>query len=284
MRIVWVGVALLVAGVLGAVQVVATVVLRGDAQRGAWVGIVPEPLALRVERVDPALPLPPALRLVLARRALERGDTAAAEAYAERLPVSADRGALEGRLAEARGDGVAAARAYLAADDLDDIERLVDGYVREKRYDAALALQHEAITQLEADRTQTDELARAFYELGVLDEAHSYRLWIVSQRRRDAELQAAAAYARAVALAPLSERYLIAYGNQLLNVNRIGDAERAFRRARDVDPASAIPLVGLGEAAIRRSDRASARAYLERARAIDPGQPAVVRLAHELGV
>jgi tetratricopeptide (TPR) repeat protein len=185
-------------------------------------------------------------------------------------------------LAEARGDRAGAARAYLAAGDLDDIERVVDGYARDERFDAALPLQQQAIARLESDRTQTDELARAFYELGMLDEAYSYRLRQFSQTRHDAELRAAAAYARAVALSPLSERYLIADGNQLLNLQRIGDAEEVFRRARDVDPASAVPLAALGDAAFRRRDFAQARAYLQRARAIDPSAPAVARLAHEL--
>jgi tetratricopeptide (TPR) repeat protein len=243
---------------------------------------VPERVALAVEHVDPGWPLPAVLRLVLARGALARGDVGAAEAYAAGLPESPDRGALEGRFAEARGDRAGAARAYLAAGDLDDIERIVDGYARDERFDAALPLQQVAIARLESDRTQADELARAFYELGVLDEAHSYRLRQFSQTRHDAELQAAAAYARAVALSPLSERYLIAYGNQLLNLQRVDDAEQAFGRARDVDPASAVPLAGLGEAAFRRRDFAQARAYLESARAIDPRAPAVVRLAHEL--
>lgn len=284
MRIVWVVPLALLAAFLLAIQFVAGIALRSDAQTGSWVRLVPEPLALRIEQLDPRLPLPPALRLVLARRALERDDLEVAQAYIEGLPQSPDRLALAGRLAERRGDGAASLRAYLAADDLDDVERQVDALAAQQRFDRALVLQNAIVARLRTDPTQTDALAQAYYELGQLDEARSWRLRILSPPRYDAEAQAAAAYAEAVALAPLSERYLIAYGNQLLNVKRGAEAERTFARAYDIDPASPEPLVGLGEAAFRRGNVATARSYLERARKAGPQDAAVARLARELGV
>jgi tetratricopeptide (TPR) repeat protein len=275
---------LALAVVLGAVQFVASIAVRREAQPGSWMRLVPEPVARRIERADPALPLPPALRLLLAKRALERGDAAATRAYLERLPKSGDRLALEGGLAESRGDVKSALADYLAAGDLDDVERhaldLAEGY----HFDRALPLQRAVVDRLQSDPTQTDALARAYYELGWLDEAYSYRLAIASSGRNAAERDAAAAYERAVTLAPLSERYLIAYGNQLLNVRRPDAAQAIFARARDVDPIAADPLVGLAEASFRRGDTAAARAYFARARDIDPSDPAVLRLARELGV
>ncbi len=94
MRIVWVVPLLVLALVLGAVQFVASVALRDRAEPGSWIRLVPPSLATRTESIDPAFPLPPALRLVLARRALERGDAAAAQAYLDPLPASRDRLAL----------------------------------------------------------------------------------------------------------------------------------------------------------------------------------------------
>lgn len=92
------------------------------------------------------------------------------------------------------------------------------------------------------------------------------------------------AYAHALALAPLEERYLLAFGNQQLNLADLPAAERTFERARDVDPTSAEPLAGLGDVAFRQGDAAGARSYLARARALDPGSAAVRTLALKLGV
>jgi tetratricopeptide (TPR) repeat protein len=150
-------------------------------------------------------------------------------------------------------------------------------------FDAALALQHAAVARLQTDPTQADALARAYFDLGRLEETEAYRSWVGSAARNRHEALAGEAYARAVALAPLEERYAIGYGNQLLNLARLGDAASAFARARDADPTSPEPLVGLGEVAHRRGDDRSARADLERARSLDAGDPAVLRLAHELG-
>ncbi len=275
---------LALAAVLGAVQFTASVALRGDAQPGSWMRLVPESFALQIERTNPALPLPPALRLLLAKRALERGDAPAARADLDRLPESRDRLALEGGLAESRGDERAALADYLAAGDLDDVERHVNELADGFHFDRALPLQQAVVDRLSTDPTQADALARAYYQLGALDEGHAYRLAVASPERDAAERDSAAAYERAVELSPLSERYLIAYGNQLLNVHQPEAARMVFVRARDVDPTAAEPFVGLAESALRRGDAAGARANFARARDIDPSDPAVLRLARELGV
>ena len=129
----WAPVLLAIAVALGAVQIVSSIALRGSAEPGSWVRLVPETLALRVERIDPAFPLPAPVRLVLAQRAIDENDPARAEAELAKVPESRDRLALEGRLAQARGDAAGAVRAYLAADDLEDIELQVGALARERR-------------------------------------------------------------------------------------------------------------------------------------------------------
>jgi tetratricopeptide (TPR) repeat protein len=274
---------LLLAVAFGAVQAVSSIALRGEGQGGAWPRFVPEALAERVDRIGPTVPLPAALRLVLGREALARGDAGLAALDAAALPPSRDRLALEGGIAEARGDSAAAVRAYLAAGDLSALQAAVDGLVRAGRIPDALALEHAAVDRLAADRTQIDALAQAYFDLGGLEETQAYQFAVGTAVRHDHERAAGDAYAKALALAPFDERYLIAYANQELNLGEIASAERVFERARDADPTSAEPVAGLGDAAFRRGDAAAARAELARARAIDPASAAVARLAKEIG-
>jgi len=268
---------------LGFVQGLASVALRGDALPGSWVRLVPAPLAARVDALDPALPLPEALRIVLARHDLERGDAALAARNVARLSPSRDRLVLEGLLAEARHEPAAAVADYLAAGDLGRVQAAIDGLAARGDLAGALALERAAIARLSGDRTQADALAEAQFRLGELLQARAYRLRPGTAAFRAAEESALEAYLRATALAPLSLRYLLALGNQQLNLAQIGAAERSFARARDVDPTSAEPLAGLADAALRRGERGAARAYLERARALAPSSPAVLRVQRRLG-
>ncbi len=270
-----------IAAPLAAIQALASIALRGDA-RGAWPRLVSPGVATQVDRLGPAVPMPPALRLVLAREAFARGDVALAALDGERLPASRDRLALEGDVADARGDAAGAVRAFLAAGDLSGVEHHVDGLLAVHREPDALALQRAVVARLLDSPGQADALALAYFDLGRVEEAQAYRLLVGSNERRAHENRAADAYAQAVARAPFEERYLIAYANQQLNIDDIPAAERAFERARDADPTSAEPLAGLGDAAFSRGDVASARGYLARARALDPESDAVHRLAREL--
>jgi tetratricopeptide (TPR) repeat protein len=268
---------------LGAIQAVAAIALRESGRPGSWPGLVPPAVAERVDRTPAWMPLPPALRLVLARGALARGDLPLAVADTRVLPPSADRTALEGGIADAGGDAAAAVSAYLAAGDLAGVERHVDAFVRDGRIAAALALERAAVARLEQDRTQADALAQAFYHVGVLEQARAYELPSSAAERAAHESASAVAYGRALDLAPLDVRYLIAFANQQLNRSELPAAAAAFERARDVDPTSAEPLTGLGEIALRRGDQTTARADLARARALAPASAAVRRLARKLG-
>ena len=266
---------------LAAIQALASIALRGDA-RGAWPHLVSPGLATRVDQLGPSVPVPPALRLVLAREAFARGDVALAALDGATLPASRDRLALEGDVADARGDAAGAVRAYLDAGDLSGVEHHVDELLAVHREPEALALQRAVVARLLDSPGQADALALAYFDLGRVEEAQAYRLLVGSNERREHENRAADAYAQAVARAPFEERYLIAYANQQLNIDDIAAAERAFERARDADPTSAEPLAGLGDAAFSRGDVAAARDYLARARVLDPNSDAVRRLAREL--
>jgi thioredoxin-like negative regulator of GroEL len=267
----------------GAIQASSAIALRASAQRGAWPTFIPRDLAAIVERLGPGVPLPSVLRLVLARQALARGDLATAEGDVALLAPSRDRLALVGGLAEARGDASAALQAYLAADDLADVERAIATLETSGRIPEALALQQDLVRQLAADPTQIDALAQADFDLGRLEETQAYQFWVGTDMRHAHESAAADAYARAVKLAPFEERYLIAFANQEINLRDFDAAARAFERARDADPTSAEPPAGLGAVALARGDVPSARAFLDRARALDPASAAVQRLAHALG-
>jgi tetratricopeptide (TPR) repeat protein len=271
------------AAALGFVQFVAAVALRGNAVAGSWVRVVPEGVARRVERVDLSWPMPQVLVEVLARRALVEGDLERAGAAIARLGPSGDKLALQGHLDDARGDSAGADAAYLAADDLEDVEARVEILRRAHQDDRALALQNALIAHLGNDRTERDTLAQAYYLLGRLEEDEAYRFPIYTASRTQHQERAGDAYERALEISPLEERYLLGYANQLLNLERFAEARTEFLKARDADVTRPEPFAGLGETAFRLGDKTAALAYLARAQKIDAANDAVVRLAHELG-
>jgi tetratricopeptide (TPR) repeat protein len=221
---------------------------------------------------------------VLARSALARGDVALAAADAAGLPASRDRLALDAGLAAARGDSAEAVRDYFAAGDLQGMEQHIDALASAGRIEDAVTLERAVVERLATDPTQQDALAQALFDLGRIDQTLAYQFPLGDPRRHLHEVEAVEPYARAVALAPLDERYLLAYANGELNAGDVRAAERVFERARDADPTSAEPIAGLGDAAFRRGDVAAARAYLARARALDPASAAVGTLARKLGL
>ena len=256
--------------------------MRDRAQAWSWVRLVPAVVGARVDEIGTRVPMPLPLRLVLARNALARGDLAYAREATAALGDSRDRLALEAEIAERHGDTAGAVRAYLAAGDLFGIEASVARLEAAGRTGDALALQMKLVHRLEGDHTQIDALAQAYYGLGRVTQTSAYAIPPQSPARRPTEMRALDAYERALRLAPLSLRYLIAVANQAINVDDLIKARSTFERARDLDPASAEPLTGLGDVAFRSGDRTTARVMLERARAIDPNSAAVHRLDREL--
>jgi tetratricopeptide (TPR) repeat protein len=233
------------ASVLGAEQATSEIALRSIAQPGSWPTLVADPVAHAIDVAGPAWPIPAVLRLVLARAALARGDVRLAAADLSALPPSADRLVLFGRLAELDGRQDRADAAYLAAGDLSDVERAVALLVSRDRIPEALLLERALIARLASNPTQVDALAQGWFDLGRLEETQSYHLWHGSPERHAHEVAAARAYARAVALAPLDERYLIAFANQQINLHAYAAATKTLQRAHDVDPTSPEPIAEL---------------------------------------
>ena len=118
--------------------------------------------------------------------------------------------------------------------------------------------------------THPDAVAEARWEMGGLANRKAWRQVPGSVAQRDWLKRGLRDYEAAVALAPLSERYVIADANQ---ADLLGERERArtlFAQAVAIDPASAEAIAGLGVVAYENGDRDAAVAYLLRARAIDP--------------
>ncbi len=275
-------VAIVVLGVgLATVQFVASVALRDDAQSPSWVRFVPPALATRVDELSPDLPLPAALRLVLARRALESGRLALAEEHLAHMDPSRDRDELVGLLAERGGDERAAVLAFLAAGDVAGVEERVAQLAATGRIDEALQLQRAVLARVQQDPAEAGALPEAYYRLAGLEQDAAYRL--DSDARGPLERASATDYERAVALAPLEERYLIAAGNEQINLGDFDAALAYFRRVRDVDPNSVDALTGFGDVALRLGKTSEARAYLAQAKRLKPDADSVKRLAKALG-
>jgi tetratricopeptide (TPR) repeat protein len=266
---------------LAALQFVSSALLRDYAQPYSLVRLLPGDLDASVFGHSGARAPTPALRLLLARQALAERDYALAAKRIEYLPPSRDRAQLAGMLAQARGDHAGAIRSFLLAGDLGGLEREESRVAGSGDTRGAVLLQRQIVLGLENDRTQPDGLAEAWWRLGLAEQLDGYMHYPISSRRPWA-LRAMRAYEHAVALAPLSEKYLVAAGSQEINLDDDADAERYFERARDVDPTSAQAWVGLAQVALRRGDRAAARRYLQRARRIDAALPAVGRLEAKL--
>jgi tetratricopeptide (TPR) repeat protein len=276
-RIVLLVVAAAVLCLLAALQVVSGALLREYAQPYSLLRFLPDDLDDVVFGRDGARAPTPALRLVLARLAVDERDFALADLRLRNLPPSRDRSQLAAQLAELRGDHGEAIVEYLQAGDLPGLEREEARIAATGDTRGAVMLQREIVRRLAGDRTQPDALAEAWWRLGLAEQLDGYMHYPIGDRRPWV-VRAMHAYEQAVALAPLSERYLVAAGSQELNLADDAAAQQYFERARDVDPTSAQAWVGLAEVALDGGDRAGARRYLQRARHIDPNLPAVQRL------
>jgi hypothetical protein len=264
---------------LGVLQAIASIAAAPAAQPGSLLRLLAGAGPI-VDGLDPALPMPFPLRILLARRALEAGDRARAAALAVRLGPSTDRSALEARLAELRGDAEGARRAWFDAGDYGELEQLVGNLERRGDLRGAEHLQVTIVERLRRDRTHPDTLAEAWWRLGVLEAALPAR-----ERGADGrtyERRALGAYEHAIALAPYSAKYLISAASQELNLNELDGAQRDIARAEEAFPGSVLIPVGYGEVAVRRGDFETARKRLAEARRIDATEPSVERLARKI--
>jgi tetratricopeptide (TPR) repeat protein len=266
--------AALVAG-LGVIQS-ASYALNGDAAApGTLPTRVPLPFGLAVyhllDRIAPA----PYVESTLATHALRDGDTGAAERYALRLPASPIRDDLLAAIAQARGEQMLAFEYFLAAPDVDAVQRAADALgLRDPA--AAYTLEGLLRVRLSLLQTHPDAVAEAYWHMGELANRVARRQVLGSIAQKEWFHRGFQDFESAVTLAPLSEKYVLAAANQADLLGYRNRATALFAHGVDVDPASADAIAGLGVMAYERGDLAQARAYLTRARAID-GSAAMVR-------
>lgn len=256
----------LAAAILGFVQIGSDALFASAAVPGSLPARLSPALGRRIydliDRVAPA----PYVEAMLARAALNRGDLSAAAKHARALPASAQRSDLLGLIARAKGQERSAQRYFLEADDIFAIDADVNRLARRDPV-AAYRLEMRFKTRLSQLRTHPDAVAEAYWRLG---ELATQRAAIAGPARSHWMHVGMRDYRQAIALAPLAEKYLLAAGAQAINMRRWADAQRYYRRAASVDPASADAYAGMGLAALHSGDRRAALRYAARSRSFNP--------------
>jgi tetratricopeptide (TPR) repeat protein len=259
----------LLAVALGAVQAASDAIFSAAADSRSVAALMPLGTGIaiydEIARVAPA----PYANDMLARAELARRDLQAAQMYAERLPESANRSELLARIALARGDHRTAQTLFVGAGD----SAAVDAEVARLAQDdprTAYALETQLKDRLERSGTHPDAAAEAYWHLGVLAAHQGHRGLAMSN------------YSRALALSPISGKYLVAAGFQAYDLRMMAQAQRYFQLAISVDPESADAFAGAGMAALALGDRFAAQAYAARSRALDPHSAALNTLESQL--
>ncbi len=263
------GVAFALAVALGAVQLASDAIFAGAGSPYALPAHVAPNLGAAIYRGVARVAPAPYVDDMLARAALAAHNLGAARRYAARLPESANRNELLGRIALARGDHGKAQAYFLRAGDVFAIEGEVERLAR-RNPGAGYALEEQLKLRLERSGTHPDAVAEAYWRLGVLA-ARQNRLRVALEN-----------YRQAVALSPISGKYLIAAGFQAYDINALLEARGFFARAIGVDPANADAYAGAGMVALALGDRASAAAYAARSRALDPNSSPLKTLQAQL--
>ena len=266
--VLWICAAVLVV-LLAFVQLGSDAIFAPAASAHSLPGRIPlrtgEAVYSAIARVAPA----PYAISMLARAALQRNDLDAARRYASALPASPRRDDLLGRIAQAAGDHRSAQRYFLAAGDIFAIGDEIDAQAKSDPRDA-YELQMQLNRRLDAGGTHPDAVAEGYWRAGVLS----------SKLGRPA--RALEEYRHAVAISPISAKYLISVGFQAYDLRRLNDARRAFARAIAVDPCSADALAGAGMVALLQGDRVSAQTYAHKSGACDPHSHALYTLRQQL--
>ncbi len=246
----------LLALALAAIQIASDGIFKSAAAPFSLPSYVSPNVALAIYRRAASIAPAPYAQDMLARIALSGGNLAAAKTYADRLPAGSRRDDLLGRIALARGDAAAARRLFVAAGDVQAVDRDVDG-LSYRNPAAAYALERALEQRLARDGTHPDAVAEAYWRMGVLAQA---------QHRSTAALRD---YRNAVRISPLSGKYLVAAAFQAYELGGSREALRYFESAIGVDPANAIPYAGAGMAELALGNRARALSYAARSRALD---------------
>ncbi|MDQ2992903.1 MAG: hypothetical protein M3R30_08825 [Candidatus Eremiobacteraeota bacterium] len=215
--------------------------LGSDAVFGRVPRSIGTTVYLSLERVAPAQ----YVEEMLARNALTTDDLVGAAGYALRLPASASRNELLAQIAERRGDAKLALEYYLVAPDVAAVDRYVTGFARNDP-SAAYALESNLLARLQALTTHPDAVAEAYWTLGRLATRRGY---LSPKVRSEAWRLSLVNYRKAIALAPFSEKYWLALGNQDVLMEDWPGARAAFASALGVNPKSADAATGLALAA-----------------------------------
>ncbi len=234
-----------------------------------------------VYRVLDAVAPAPFVEASLAQEALARGDPDTAQHYAVRLPASPVRDELLARVAAARGQSALAREYLLAAPDPVSVDAIAQSLAARDPA-AGYALERLLQTRLARDGTHPDAVAEADWQMGRLANRQAWREIPASPAQRGWLEEGLRDFSAAVALAPLSERYVVEAANQADLLGVRDRAEQLFEHAADIDPRSADAIAGLGVIAWQAGDRRTAAAYLARARAIDPRALMVQALERDL--
>jgi tetratricopeptide (TPR) repeat protein len=266
---------------LGTVQLASYSLQRSVAAPGTLPTYVSPRFGLAVYRVLDRIAPAPYVEATLAEQALESGDALSAQRYALRLPASPSRDELLARVARARGQRQLALEYFLAAPDVDAVQRSANALATR---DPAAAYDLERLLKIRLAllRTHPDAVAEASWRMGLYANRQAWRQVPGSSLQTRWLRRGLRDFEGAVTLAPLSERYIIAAANQADLLGEASRAELLFRHGVDVDPASSDAIAGLGVMALRRGDRATATRYLKKARAIDPDALMVRALERDL--
>lgn len=265
----------------GTIQLASDALNAGAAVPHTLPRSIPPRFGRSVYRVLDAVAPAPYVETTLAQDALARGDSDAAQRYAVRLPASPVRDELLARVAATRGQSALAREYLLAAPDPVAVDAIAQRLaVRDPA--AGFALERLLRTRLALGGTHPDAIAEADWQMGRLANRQAWREVPASVAQRSWLEEALRDFEAAVALAPLSERYVVEAANQADLLGARDRAERLFAHAANIDPRSADAIAGLGVIAWQSGDRRAAAAYLVRARAIDPGALMVQALERDL--
>ena len=219
-----------------------------------------------LERVAPL----PFVEAGLAQSALQRNDLHAANVYIARMPDSAAKWDDEGHVALAEHHGAQATADFLAAGDIDAVNRLADADMQAGRLHSALDLLHRLHDRLRSGGTHPDAVAETSWHMGEIADVLGQKALALQDDRE------------ALSLSPFAEKYLLDAGLRSADLGEYAQARTYFNRMLGVNPRNADAYAGFGIIALRQGDLAQARAQAAHSRELDPQSPALGRLTRLL--
>ncbi len=256
-------------GALAVLQLGSMALFSSAAVRGSFPAHISRSFGQRIYRGLEGVMPSDTVEAMLARDDLSNfkfGDVPKRIAHMKPGP---ERSELQAQLARSRGETEGALRSYLAADDVNALQFEVDRLAAGGRLANAYKFERRIVEHLSSQTTHPDALAEAWWRLGQL----------ASRLRLD---NAQNDYEHALALAPFSEKYLLAAGFQALALGNFAAASTYFTRGIDVNPASAEAYAGLGQVALASGDRARSMQFASRSRSLNARTTALRELEDNL--